>query len=81
MKFSVIAGFVALAASLVASAPVPGDEVIAVLGYKRTPDEDTLGYKRDPVIEGVPAEEDKRDAPAQVDSTKKDKRFCAAPLK
>lgn len=81
MKFSIIASFVTLAASLAAAAPVPDDEIVAVLGYKRTPDEDSLGYKRAPIVEAIPAEQDKRDNAAQVNSAKKDKRFCKAPAK
>lgn len=47
MKLTSIATFVAfLATALVAAAPVPDDEVIAVLGYKRASENDDLGYKR-----------------------------------
>lgn len=82
MKFYSIASLVALAASFVAAAPVAEqEEVTAVLGYKRTPEDSVLGYKRDPAIEIVSTKEDKRDAPVEVASIKKDKRHCATPLK
>lgn len=69
MKFSSIAGIVAVfAAALVAAAPVPEDEAInAVLGYKRSADGEDLGYKRDIAVEVAPVQ--------------KDKRHCGAPLK
>ncbi|KAL1882876.1 hypothetical protein Daus18300_000514 [Diaporthe australafricana] len=70
MKFSNIAGIIAVfAAALVAAAPVPDDDaaVNAVLGYKRSADGEDLGYKRDIAVEVAPVQ--------------KDKRHCAAPLK
>lgn len=73
MKFATIITAL-FASSLVAAAPAPvpapadGDSVAVVLGYKREPVAEDLGYKRDA-------------APEVEIAAKKDKRFCRGPQK